>query len=115
MAIFDKHKWIRNSIRKLSYRWPARYRAKVAARVERGKYRCSNCQQIFRDKDVELDHKEPVISVEKGFVDWNEFIDRLFVEQSEYNVLCIPCHTKKSIKENEDRRKNKIDNPEDKE
>lgn len=100
-----KHKWIKNAIRRASYRWPPRSEAKIKARVSRGIYICAICNKEQKAKDIQLDHVEPVVAVETGFVDWNQFIDRLFVPITGFQVLCKPCHTEKSIKENEKRRK----------
>lgn len=101
---FDKHSWIKNALRRASFKWPGRYNSKLAARVSRGKYKCGECQGIFRDKEVQLDHKNPVIDVTTGFVDWNTFIERLFVPESGFSVLCVDCHQKKSTEENALRR-----------
>jgi hypothetical protein len=43
----------------------------------------------------------------RGFVSWDEFIARLFVEQSGYQVLCQACHAVKTGKEREVRKANR--------
>lgn len=50
---------------------------------------------------MEVDHIIPVIDYDKYYytVDWNEFISRLFCEESNLQYLCTPCHSEKSAKE----------------
>ena len=103
---FERDDWIRKAIRRLSSKWPPRYAAKVDRRIERGKYRCDKCKEIFRDKEIQIDHIEPVVAV-TGFVDWNHYINRLFCEESGFQILCLSCHKEKTLAENETRRNNK--------
>lgn len=103
MSDFNKHKWIINGLRRLSYKWPPRWTIKQDARVERGKYLCNGCKQIVKAKEVEVDHIEPVIEV-TGFVDWNTYIERLLCEKEGYQILCKACHLSKSLSENLKRR-----------
>lgn len=58
-------------------------------------YRCAACKEEFTQKDVEVDHTIP-IGKDKT---WDEFIDGLFCEQENLQVLCKPCHKVKSLKE----------------
>ena len=102
---FDKKKWIMNCIRRASYRFPPRWAAKVSARIERGQYECNSCKKIFKDKEIELDHIEPVNDPVLGFTTWDEFIRRMFPDESGFQVLCTECHLKKSISEGVVRRK----------
>jgi 5-methylcytosine-specific restriction endonuclease McrA len=104
--IFDKIAWLKHGLRRLSYKWPARYKTKVKARVSRGKYECSQCKEIVGQKEIQIDHIDPVIGVE-GWVDWNTYIERLFVEESQLQAICKKCHTEKSNAENSVRREAK--------
>lgn len=104
---FDKNDWLKKEIRRISYRYPARYTTLINARVSRGKYKCALCEQIYPKKEVQMDHVEPVIHAERGFVDWNEYIDRMFPDMDGWQVLCKGCHKDKSNKENETRRATK--------
>jgi hypothetical protein len=115
---FDKQKWVINALRRISYRWPPRWAAKVAARIERGKYRCAMCDQPVRDKDVEMDHVQPVVDPLTGYVNLDVYVDRLLPQEEGWQCLCQDCHYKKSGKENKVRRKTKkkkLDKEEDKE
>ena len=67
-------------------------------------YRCAGCNGDFPSKDVNVDHKDPVVS-SSGFVDWNTFIDRLFCGVGNLQVLCGVCHDKKTAKERGERKK----------
>lgn len=63
-------------------------------------YQCNHCKKWYPDKEVQVDHIEPVVAT-TGFVDYNTYIERLFVEEEGYQVLCLECHKTKSKKENE--------------
>src|SRR5882757_9085079 len=107
MTVFNKQKWIMTALRRVSYRYPPRNAAKIAARKERGKYECADCRNLYGPKEIQLDHVTPVIS-EEGFEDWNCYIERLFCDYAGYQVLCSECHQKKTNEENETRRLNKV-------
>jgi hypothetical protein len=59
---------------------------------------------VYGNKEISLDHIEPVVDPHLGFVDWNNYIERLFCEASGFQVLCKTCHSAKSKRENEIRR-----------
>lgn len=81
-----------SSLRRSSYRWPPRYQAMNAARVERGKYKCAKCDVVTNRKNVQVDHLVTVVPLE-GFDSWDGFIDRLFCDIEGFRVLCKPCHS----------------------
>lgn len=62
-------------------------------------YKCASCEAEFPMKKVQVDHKKPVVHPKDGFVDWDTFINRLYVEKSNLQVLCKPCHEVKSKSE----------------
>lgn len=62
-------------------------------------YTCNNCKEEFPSADVQVDHIEPVVDPVVGFVDWNTFIERLFCEKSNLQVLCKTCHNEKTNRE----------------
>ena len=64
---------------------------------------CNHCGLCFPLKDVQVDHIIPVIPVDREIKDWNEYIDRLFCDSSNLQVLCKPCHLIKSNEENANR------------
>jgi len=107
--------FIVSGLRSKSRRWHPVYDTLNAAKVGRmtnestGRmamhYRCAQCGGNFPQKQVAVDHIEPVVDVEQGFVDWNTFIDRLFGEQDGLQVLCKTCHDSKTRHERDARKK----------
>lgn len=96
--------WLVQKLRRLSYQWPPRKAAIKKGRVSRGKYKCSICEGIFGPKQIQLDHILPVIDEEMGFVDFNTYIERLFCEEDNFQILCKPCHAAKTFFEQEIRK-----------
>jgi 5-methylcytosine-specific restriction endonuclease McrA len=95
--------WLKKELRRTSYKWQPRKLALARARVSRGKYTCALCQEIFGNKFIQLDHINPVIEPGVGFVDWNTYVERLFCDTKNYQVLCKGCHGAKTLIENEKR------------
>jgi len=62
-------------------------------------YRCAKCGGESPSKEVQVDHKSPVVDPIKGFVSWDIFIARLFCDKSNLQVLCTKCHKDKTAKE----------------
>lgn len=90
--------WLIPKLRRLSYMWPPRNEAKKLARVSRGLYKCAGCKEIFGPKEVTLDHIYPVVPL-TGFENLGNFVESLFCKVEGYQVLCVPCHDKKTDKE----------------
>lgn len=90
-------------------RWPPKFVVLKNAATERrinpasGKmamhYTCAACKVEFPLKQVQVDHKLPVVDLKKGWLDYNTFIERLYVEARKLQVLCKACHKLKSAKE----------------
>lgn len=109
--------FITSVIRKGFTRWPPKYEVLNAAKrgkrtnVSTGRiaehYQCNACKKEFPSREVEVDHINPVVS-NSGFSTWDEFINNLFCEASNLQVICKDCHKKKSKLENEERKKNKL-------
>jgi len=101
------NQFIRSALRKA--RWPVKYEVLKNAQTKKktnkltGRlamhYRCSECKGEFPQKQMAADHIEPVVDPRLGFVDWNTFIDRLFIELDGFQALCKDCHQKKTNKE----------------
>jgi hypothetical protein len=102
---FRRKPWIMGAIRKSSYRYPPRYIAKLESRKERGKYECSQCKELFGPKQIQLDHIQPVVDPQKGFTDWNDYVERMFPDFGGFQVVCKACHKAKTLGENKERRK----------
>lgn len=101
-----KKAFITSVLRSGSRRWPPKYQtlneAKTTKRInEKSKrlaqhYLCAACQQEYTNKDVQVDHIQPVVDPKLGFQDWNTFIDRLFCDTDNLQVLCTSCHNTKT-------------------
>lgn len=97
--------FITSALRSASRRWPPKFeRLKEAcvgirknAKTNRDAkhYRCASCEELFPQSNVQVDHIEPIGAVDS----WDEFIERLFCESDNLQVLCKPCHKKKSKQE----------------
>jgi len=93
--------FIISTLRRASYRWPARNNAQKRARISRGIYKCELCGNEMKAKDTVKDHIHPVVDVTKGFTTWDDYINRMFCDESGFQVICSTCHTKKSDNERE--------------
>jgi 5-methylcytosine-specific restriction endonuclease McrA len=80
------------------YEYP-RTQAKQAARVERGLYKCAGCGEMFKENETIVDHIDPVVALEDGFTDWDDFINRLFVSYDKLQILCTSCSEVKTLME----------------
>ena len=90
-------------------RWPPKYEclnlAKTGRKINKktGRmamhYLCNECGEEFPAKEVVADHIEPVVDPDVGFVDWDTFIERLYVETDGFQCLCKPCHKVKTDEE----------------
>ena len=94
--------FVRGVLRKASMRWPPKNSVLKKARVARGFYKCNSCKQsvplsIKVDgkivRNVEVNHKVPVTNP-REWDSWDNFIERLFVEEEGLEVLCRECHLK---------------------
>lgn len=117
--------FVKIKLRRASIFWKGRTLALINARVSPGKYKCNMCQQVFgmikvevvdkkgnkkyRYKNpMEVDHIESVVPMDGSGqrkddpkrIDWNLYIDRLFVGPEKLAVLCKQCHSVKTDSEN---------------
>jgi 5-methylcytosine-specific restriction endonuclease McrA len=107
--------FITSGIRSMFRRWPNKFM--VLNEAKRGKhlnertgriaehYICAMCNSLSPAKEVQVDHINPVVDPEIGFVDWNTFIDRLLCPKENLQVLCLACHLVKTRLEKEKRKK----------
>jgi hypothetical protein len=93
-------------LRRGTFIWPARNEALKAARIDRGLYKCNLCKGTFRNKEIRIDHVEPVVPV-TGFTNWDDYINRMFCESDGLQVVCMTCHDSKSMVEKELRKINR--------
>lgn len=60
---------------------------------------CQVCGEWASSSKMAVDHITPVISIDEGFQDWNEFIDRLWCDESNLQLICSVCHDSKTQSE----------------
>ena len=60
---------------------------------------CQVCKNWVGSSQISVDHIAPVISVDNGFQDWNEFIARLWCDKNNLQRICDACHDKKTYEE----------------
>ena len=96
-------------------RWPIKIEVKNEAKTAKqinpasGRmaqfYLCSICCKEFTNHEVEVDHVDPVVDPEQGFIDWDTYISRLFSPKENYQLLCKSCHKEKTDQEKATKRK----------
>jgi 5-methylcytosine-specific restriction endonuclease McrA len=65
----------------------------------RVEYLCSVCGDWYMGKDIQVDHKNPVVDPEVGFQSWDVFISRLFCDIDNLSVICKSDHRAKTDSE----------------
>jgi len=113
ITIWNETTEIRGALRQLARKYPIKNAVLMEAihPTEKGvrggkQYVCNKCGLNFPLKDVQVDHIEPVIPVDREIEKWDEYIERLFCGPEELQVLCKECHVVKSNRENEERSTN---------
>lgn len=100
--------FVKSQLRAASRKWKPINEVFKEARRERGIYECNKCHQWVPLKvslngkkinNVFVDHVNPIVDPEQGFVSWDEFINGLFCERENLQVLCGQCHDEKSLEE----------------
>ncbi len=109
--------FIISALRGAHGKWGVKHDAKKSAWVRRGVYKCAGCKKegsatlpplagrTRKRNNAAVDHIDPVVQPEVGFVDWNTYINRMFLEASGYQVLCYKCHAAKTAAERLRRKK----------
>jgi 5-methylcytosine-specific restriction endonuclease McrA len=98
--------FIRSALRQKSRWWKPISQAKAKAkRVYKGplkrqkfEYQCATCNGWFPEKHVNVDHIFPAGSL-RCADDLPAFVERLFCEEDNLQVLCTTCHNIKTQKE----------------
>ena len=105
--------FVKSALRSASQRWPPKYSVLSKAydgtktNPKSGRqakhYKCARCQDSFVAKDIQVNHKTPVV-LTTGFDSWDGVITRLFCEEEGLEAVCIPCHKKITKEENDERK-----------
>lgn len=98
--------FIRSALRQKSRWWkPIQECKKKVKRVYKGtnkrqkfEYKCNICKEYFPEKEIQVDHIKPVGSLKSG-KDLELFIENLFCEINNLQVICTICHNKKTQSE----------------
>jgi len=64
-------------------------------------YRCATCKKDYPQKEVNVDHIQPVTDPVTGFQGWDVYVKRMFCSKSNLQVLCSDCHDIKTAEERE--------------
>lgn len=95
--------FIRSGLRQKSRWWKPITECKLKAkRAYKGpnkrqkfEYQCASCKKWFPEKQINVDHIVPAGSLNCA-ADLPGFVERLFCEQDNLQVLCTGCHDKKT-------------------
>jgi 5-methylcytosine-specific restriction endonuclease McrA len=98
--------FIRSSLRQKSRWWkPILETKQKVKRAYKGpnkrqkfEYECNKCKSWFADKNVAVDHIKPVGTL-RSAADLPEFVENLFCESHNLQVLCSTCHNSKTQQE----------------
>ena len=98
--------FIRSALRQKSRWWKPIAQAKAKAKraykgpLKRQKfeYQCAECLNWFPDKKINVDHRIPAGTL-RCANDLPGFVERLFCEVDNLQVLCETCHNKKTQNE----------------
>lgn len=102
--------FIRSAMRAAYNKWPPKYsvikNAKRPAEQEwygengrrlnvKWEYQCNSCKDWWMQKQISVDHIEPVGTL-RDYDDLPNFVRRLFVDEEGLQILCKDCHDKKT-------------------
>jgi 5-methylcytosine-specific restriction endonuclease McrA len=98
--------FIRSALRQKSRWWKPIAQAKQKAKrsykgpLKRQKfeYQCAECLNWFPDKEINVDHRIPAGTL-RCANDLPGFVERLFCEVDNLQVLCTTCHDRKTQNE----------------
>ena len=108
-----------SAIRWASRWWKPKQKVIQKAKMGRNMYQCAICWEVGpsslpalpwkkrRRKNIQADHITPCVWPE-GWVSYDSFIKRMFVEEDWLQAICYNCHSEKTKKENAERKLFKI-------
>ena len=95
--------FIRSALRQKSRWWKPITECKMKARRfykgvnkrQKFEYLCNDCKHWYPEKKINVDHIIPAGTL-KSASDLPAFVEKLFCEQDNLQVLCETCHDKKT-------------------
>ena len=107
--------FIRSALRQKSRWWKpiavckmnARRLYKGTNKRQKYEYQCNKCKKWYAEKEINVDHIIPAGSLNCAD-DLPQFVERLFCEKDNLQVLCTGCHDKKTLKEKQLKKKKGI-------
>jgi 5-methylcytosine-specific restriction endonuclease McrA len=104
--------FIRSALRQKSRWWKpiavckmnARRLYKGTNKRQKYEYQCNKCKKWYAEKEINVDHIIPAGSLNCAD-DLPQFVERLFCEKDNLQVLCTGCHDKKTLKEKQLKKK----------
>lgn len=104
--------FIRSALRQKSRWWKPITQCKMKARRpykgpnkrQKFEYQCNECKNYFPDKKINVDHIIPAGSLQCAN-DLPGFVERLFCEIDNLQVLCSTCHDRKTKSEKDGKAK----------
>lgn len=95
--------FIRSALRNKSRWWKPITQCRMSARRpyngpskrQKFEYQCNQCKNWFPDKQIAVDHTYPVGALNCS-EDLAGFVERLFCEEKDLQVLCSGCHDVKT-------------------
>jgi len=104
--------FIRSALRQKSRWWKpisvcklnARRDFKGVSRRQKYEYQCKKCKTWTTEKNINVDHIIGAGALNCA-QDLPGFVERLFCEQDNLQVLCVSCHDAKTLKEKQAKKK----------
>jgi len=116
---FNRTSWLISQLRRIFLKYPPVFQkvnslkqtyyitSKKGLQLKRVKWNCQICDKEITNKEMRRDHVHPVVDPVEGFKDIGTFIDRLFCDPDNIQVICKTCHDSKSEEERKIRKENK--------
>lgn len=96
--------FIRSALRRAFMRYPVKTavlnenRKTVKGKRHKFEYQCASCKKWYMNKEVQVDHITPAGSL-KSYDDLPQFVETLFCEGDNLQILCLDCHKAKTRQE----------------
>lgn len=102
--------FVKSALRQASRRWAPNSICKKNANISRGVYECAQCKKHVgptyrngrkRSQNIFIDHIKPIVDPTVGWTTYDDFINNLFCEVGNLQLLCKDCHDTKTQIEKE--------------